>query len=109
MAELYRPLESCDPMSADLGKWVYGKSLSPLPNADGRIPIAAPYGLATLDEDGLLSASQRPPSSGGGGGFVPTYIADGETFTVPANTQALYRLPITVDGELIVDGNLVEI
>lgn len=108
MAELYRPLESCAPMSADLGKWVYGKSLSPLPNADGRIPIAAPFGLATLDEDGLLSASQRPPSSGGGG-FVPTYIADGDTFTVPENTQALYVLPILVDGDLVIDGNLVEI
>ena len=102
-----RPLQNLDPMPAEVGKWVYGKSLSPL--LDGRIPVGVPGGLATLNAEGLLSEDQRPPSGGGGGGFVPTYIAEGETFTVPANAQALYRLPITVDGELIVDGNLVEI
>ena len=106
-----RPLESLAPMPAEPGKWLYGKRLSELlaPIADGRIPIAAPGGVATLDADGKLHPDQRPPAFGGGGGFVPTYIAEGDTFTVPANTQALFRLPITVVGELIVDGNLVEI
>ena len=99
-----RPLELLDPMPAEPGKWVYGKSLSPM--KDGRIPVAAPGGLATLDAGGVLSPEQRPPSTGG---FVPTYIAEGETFTVPANTQALYMLPILVDGDLVVDGTLVEI
>ena len=102
-----RPLELLNPMPAEPGKWVYGKSL--LPNADGRIPVAAPGGLATLGPDGFLSPEQRPPSSGGGGGFVRTYIAEGETFTVPENTQALFVLPILVDGDLVIDGNLVEI
>lgn len=102
-----RPLETLDPMPAEPGKFVYGKSLSP--NLDGRIPVGAPGGLATLNAEGVLSEDQRPPSSGGGGGFVPTYIAEGETFTVPENTQALYVLPILVDGDLVIDGNLVEI
>lgn len=101
-----RPLETLDPMPAEPGKFVYGKSLSP--NLDGRIPVGVPGGLATLDAEGLLSPDQRPAGSGGGG-FVPTYIAEGETFTVPENTQALYVLPILVDGDLVIDGNLVEI
>lgn len=33
----------------------------------------------------------------GSGGFVPTYIAPGETFTVPDNRQATYA--ITIDNE----------
>ena len=100
-----RPLELLNPMPAEPGKWVYGKSL--LPNADGRIPVAAPGGLATLGPDGKLLTSQR----GNDGQFVPTFIADGETFVVPANTQALYVLPITLgDGAtLVVEGNLLEI
>ena len=44
-------------------------------------------------------------------GFVPTLIADGETFTVPENTQALFTLPIDIEGDgiLAVDGALAEV
>lgn len=38
---------------------------------------------------------------------VPTYIAPGETFTVPANRQVLFAIDIVNDGDLIVDGDLV--
>ena len=105
-----RPLETLDPMPAEPGKFVYGKSLSP--NLDGRIPVGVPGGLATLNAEGVLSPDQRPAGGGGGGGgggFVPTYIGEGETFTVPENTQALYALPILVDGDLVIDGDLVEV
>lgn len=49
-----RYLETLDPMPAEAGKWVYGKSLSELlsPLGDGRIPIGLPGGIATLDADG---------------------------------------------------------
>lgn len=42
---------------------------------------------------------------------VPFFIPDGETYTVAANKQALYALPIELDGDavLIVDGALVEV
>lgn len=48
-----------------------------------------------------------PPSSGG----VPYFIPDGETYTVPIYTQALFTLPIELgDGaSLVVDGALVEV
>ena len=100
-----RPLESLAPMPAEVGKWVYGKSLEPM--LDGRIPIAAPGGLATLGPDGKLLPSQR----GNEGQFVPTFIAAGETFVIPADTQALYVLPITLGAgaTLVVEGHLLEI
>lgn len=37
----------------------------------------------------------------GSGGFVPTYIGPTETFTVPANRQALYAM--TIDNEGLID------
>ena len=100
-----RPLQNLDPMPAEVGKWVYGKSLAPM--LDGRIPIAAPGGLATLGPDGKLLPSQR----GNEGQFVPTFIAAGETFVIPADTQALYVLPITLGAgaTLVVEGHLLEI
>jgi hypothetical protein len=45
----------------------------------------------------------------GPAGFMPTYIAPGETFTIPANMQGLYALPIVNDGVFIIDGNLVAV
>jgi hypothetical protein len=41
------------------------------------------------------------------GGMAPTYIAPTETFTVPQYRQALFRLPIVIDGTLVVTGDLV--
>lgn len=42
---------------------------------------------------------------------VPTLVADGDTYTVAEHTQALFALPIELDGDalLVVDGALVEV
>jgi hypothetical protein len=42
---------------------------------------------------------------------VPFFVPDGETFTVAANKQALFTLPIELDGDasLVLDGALVEV
>ena len=40
---------------------------------------------------------------------VPYYIPVGQTFTVNENRQALFNIPITIDGDLVVDGLLVEV
>jgi hypothetical protein len=52
-----------------------------------------------------------PAQSNGveGDGYAPLVIPEGTTFTVPANRQVFYRLPIQVDGELIIEGELIEI
>lgn len=55
---------------------------------------------------------QRPVvSATASGGFVPFFIPDGQTFTVPAYQQALFTLPIELgDGSSIdLDGALVEV
>ena len=100
-----RPLEQLDPMPAESGKWVYGKSLAPM--LDGRLPVATPGGLATLGPDGKLHATQR----GNEGRFVPTLIPAGETYVIPANTQAIFFLPITIDAgaTLVIEGHLMEL
>lgn len=41
--------------------------------------------------------------------MTPYYIAVGDTFTVPEYKQAVSAMPITVDGDLVVDGYLVEV
>jgi len=39
--------------------------------------------------------------------FVPTVIGPDETYIVPENTQVLYHEPIDVQGELIIEGELI--
>ena len=40
---------------------------------------------------------------------MPYYIPTGESYIVPANFQGLFSLPIEIDGELVVNGALVEV
>lgn len=47
-------------------------------------------------------------SSGSGGGFMPTKIAAGTTFVVPADNQAFFR-NLAVEGTLQIDGYLIEV
>jgi hypothetical protein len=55
----------------------------------------------------VAGVSGSPTGSPTVGAFTPTLIPVGETFTVPANKQVLFSLPILVDGHLIVDGDLI--
>jgi hypothetical protein len=45
------------------------------------------------------------------GSFVPFFIPDGQTFTVPAYQQALFSLPIEfgAGSSIVLDGALVEV
>ncbi len=45
----------------------------------------------------------------GASGQTPYFIDTDQTFTVEANCQVLFKLPITVDGTLTVDGYLIEV
>jgi hypothetical protein len=66
-----------------------------------------------LSTDGTGSLSWVAQSGGGGNSYIvsnmPTYIAAGDTYYVVANTQALFALPITIDGTFQIDGILVEV
>lgn len=48
-------------------------------------------------------------SGGGGGGMVPFFIPAAETFVVPPNKQALFTIPIDVEGIMDIEGVLVEV
>ena len=50
-----------------------------------------------------------PMEQGGGGNATPTRIASGKTLTVEADTQMLFSEMIDIDGELVLDGVLVEV
>jgi len=40
---------------------------------------------------------------------MPTYVAIGDTLTISANYQGLFGYPITVDGDIVVDGVLIDV
>lgn len=75
---------------------------------------------ASIDRHGLLPKLSgdagdvlRGDGTYGPGGptnaMVPTFIASSETFTVPADRQALFAMPIDNEGVLDVEGFLVEV
>lgn len=43
------------------------------------------------------------------GTAIPLSIGEDEIFTVAANTQVLYHSPITLDGEIVVSGELIQV
>ena len=40
---------------------------------------------------------------------MPTYVAEGNTLLIPSNFQGLFGYPITIDGDLEVDGVLYDV
>lgn len=40
---------------------------------------------------------------------IPTFVASGDTYTIPENTQAFYKLPIHVHGDVHIRGDLIQI
>ena len=59
-----------------------------------------------LTNDSLGNLSWQPPASAAG--FVPYYIPPATTWTLPVNYQALFQMPIDVEGYLDISGYLIE-
>lgn len=51
----------------------------------------------------------RGPGTVTGSGGVPYFVAEDSTLSVALNMQALFSLPIDIEGDLAVDGYLVEV
>jgi hypothetical protein len=66
-------------------------------------PNGAVEGTVATVVDGMVEFTESQ------GGFVPTYIGPSETFTIPANKQALYASTIDNEGILDVVGSLIEV
>ena len=64
------------------------------------------YALTT---DGAGNLSWAAGGAASSTPYVPITIAAPDTFTVPTNTQVLYAEPITVIGNLVVNGDLVDV
>lgn len=58
--------------------------------------------------DGSGNLSFATPE-GSGGGQMPYYIPDGESYTIENNKQGLFAYPITIDGDLVVNGLLIQV
>lgn len=87
----------------------------------GSFGIGPKGARATLSASGLTAdrAHTLPDKAGtiallddvSGARATPTLVATGTTFTVPANTQVLFTLPIELEGTAVLDvvGALVEV
>jgi len=62
-----------------------------------------------ISTDGAGNLTFVDQEGGVDGGQTPTFIPEGETFTVVEDRQAFFQLPVEVDGDLVVDGVLIEI
>jgi len=62
---------------------------------------------ALVDSTGRISEIGAEDRLEGVAYGVPVSIATSDTFYVPTNTQVLFALPITVDGTIVIDGELV--
>ena len=63
--------------------------------------------IITTDGSGNLnfinpSATQSPAP-------MPTYVANGDVLTISANYQGIFGYPITIDGQIVVDGILIDV
>lgn len=58
---------------------------------------------------GAQGSAGAQGAQGSFGPYVPTFIASGDTFTVPAFQQALWAFTIDNEGTIVVDGELVEV
>lgn len=65
-----------------------------------------------LKTDGAGNLSWTAQTGGGAGNSIsnmPSYIAEGDSFTLSANYQGLFAEPIVVDGSLEIFGNLIDV
>jgi len=68
-------------------------------------PGSAGYALIT-DGSGVLSWAAVGAAADS---TTPYFIPVGETFTNSENRQSLFTTPITVDGDLVVNGLLIQV
>ena len=62
-----------------------------------------------LQTNGSGNLSWAAPGGGSDTGQMPYYIPSGTTYTVQENRQGLFSIPITVDGDLVINGILVQV
>ena len=76
----------------------------------GNVIITGGTSGYVLQTNGLGNLSWAPQGGGNvDSGQMPYYIPSGTSYTVQENRQGLFAIPITIDGDLIVNGLLVQV
>lgn len=77
--------------------------------AIGNVKITGGSSGQVITTDGTGNLSFADGGGSGGDGQVPTLIPEGETYTVLENRQVLFNIPIDVQGDLVVNGFLIQV
>jgi len=75
----------------------------------GNVKITGGTNGQVLSTDGAGNLTFADTASGNSTAPMPYLVSVGESYMVPNNFQGLFTVPITIDGELEVDGILVEV
>lgn len=77
--------------------------------------VGVPRDVATapiVDFFGFWRYEELDPEAQNPNGFLsyltPTIVEEGDTFTIPTGAVVTFYLPIAVDGDLVIDGDLIE-
>jgi hypothetical protein len=75
----------------------------------GNVKITGGTNGQVLSTDGAGNLTFADTASGNSTAPMPYLVSVGESYTVPENFQGLFTVPITIDGELEVNGILAEV
>lgn len=75
----------------------------------GNVHISGGTNGYILSTDGSSNLSWLDPAATQSPAPMPIVIDDGNTLTIAANYQGLFGTPITVNGNLVIDGALIDV
>ena len=75
----------------------------------GNVKITGGSTGYVMTTDGAGNLSWATGGGGGDSGQMPYYIPTGQTYTIQEYRQGLFSIPITIDGDLVVNGILVQV
>lgn len=75
----------------------------------GNVKITGGSNGYIISTDGSGNLNFISPSATQSPAPMPTYVASGDTVTISANYQGIFGYPITVDGDFVVDGILIDV
>jgi hypothetical protein len=75
----------------------------------GNVKITGGTDGYVMTTDGTGNLSWAAGGGGGDSGQMPYYIPPGQTYTIQLYRQGLFTIPITIDGDLVVNGILVQV
>jgi hypothetical protein len=75
----------------------------------GNVSITGGSSGYVISTDGAGNLNFVSPGTTQSPAPMPTYVAPGDVLTISANYQGLFGYPITIDGELVIDGILIDV